>query len=74
MGTSQQYSKEFKEAIVKKLLNRGNKTVSEFCKENSLNLSTVIRWQSKCAKASPSTPYFSDTSAVHGNSPDCRGG
>jgi len=52
MSTSQNYSKEFKEAIVKKLLNRGDKTVSDFCEENSLKLSTVTRWQSKCANAS----------------------
>ena len=52
MRTSQRYSKEFKEAIVKKLLSRGDKTISDFCGENSLKLSTVTRWQSKCANVS----------------------
>jgi len=49
MSTSQHYSKEFKEAIVKKLLSRGDQTISEFCEANSLKLSTVTRWYSKCA-------------------------
>lgn len=49
MGTSQRFSKEFKEAIVKKLISRGNKTIDQFCNENNLAISTVSRWQSECA-------------------------
>lgn len=49
MGTSQRFSKEFKEAIVKKLISRGGKTIEEFCNENNLAISTVSRWQSECA-------------------------
>ncbi len=49
MGTSQRFSKEFKEAIVKKLISRGNKTVEQFCNENNLAISTVSRWQTECA-------------------------
>ena len=49
MGTSQRFSKEFKEAIVKKLISRGNKTIEQFCNENNLAISTVSRWQSECA-------------------------
>lgn len=49
MGTSQRFSKEFKEAIVKKLISRGSKTIEQFCNENNLAISTVSRWQSECA-------------------------
>jgi len=49
MGTSQHFSREFKDAIVKKLLSRGNQTVADFCDENNLKLSTVTRWQANCA-------------------------
>jgi transposase-like protein len=52
MAINQKFSKEFKEAIVKKLLNRGNQTVLEFCKVNNVKLSTVTRWQSKCGNVS----------------------
>jgi transposase-like protein len=52
MGTYKQYSKEFKEAIVKKLLNRGSQTVSEFCSLNNLKPSTVNGWLMKCANVS----------------------
>ena len=49
LGTSQRFSKEFKEAIVKKLISNGNKTIEQFCSENYLAISTVSRWQSECA-------------------------
>ena len=49
MGTSKKFSQEFKQAIVKKLLSRGENTVEQFCVENGLALSTVTRWQSECA-------------------------
>lgn len=52
MGTSKKFSQEFKQAIVKKLLSRGELTVQQFCEENGLSLSTVTRWQSECANVS----------------------
>lgn len=48
MGTGTKFSKEFKDAIVKKVLNRGPKTIQEFCDDHNLKLSTVTRWISKC--------------------------
>ena len=52
MGTSQRFNQEFKEAIVKKLLSRGNQTMEQFCAENNLALSTVSRWQHERANVS----------------------
>jgi transposase len=52
MGTSKKFSQEFKQAIVKKLLSRGQQTVEQFCEENGLGKSTVTRWQSECANVS----------------------
>ena len=49
MGTNQRYSQDFKEAMVKKLLNRGNQTLAQFCSSNNLKLSTLTYWQGKCA-------------------------
>ena len=48
MRTNRHFSKEFKQAIVKKLISRGNKTIEQFCNENNLALSTVSRWQTEC--------------------------
>ena len=52
MGSGQQFTKEFKEAIVKKLLARGNQTITEFCNQNNVALSTVTRWKSEYASVS----------------------
>lgn len=52
MGTSKKFSQEFKQAIVKKLLSRGELTVEQFCEANGVALSTVTRWQSECANVS----------------------
>ena len=52
MDTSQRFSKEFKETIVKKLLNRGNQTIAEFCNANNIARSTVTTWQTNCANVS----------------------
>ena len=49
MRTTKRFSKKFKEAIVKKLISRGNKTLEQFCNENNLAFSSVSRWQSQCA-------------------------
>jgi transposase-like protein len=48
MGTSKRFSQEFKQAIVKKLISRGNKTIEQFCNENNVAISTVSKWQSEC--------------------------
>lgn len=52
MGTIKRFTPEFKEALVKKLMSRGHKTVEQFCEENGIARSTVTRWQSECANAS----------------------
>lgn len=49
MQTKPRFSTEFKEAIVKKLLNRGNQTIEQFCEQNNVAISTVGKWQSNCA-------------------------
>ena len=49
MRTTRRFSKEFKEAIVKKVLLRGNQTIEEFCNKNNLAISSVTRWQSEYA-------------------------
>ena len=36
MRAYKRFSKEFKEAIVKKLIARGNKTIEQFCNENNV--------------------------------------
>ena len=52
MQAKPRFSKEFKEAIVKKLISRGNQTIAEFCSENNVAISTVSKWQSECANIS----------------------
>ena len=52
MGTIPRYNQEFREAVVKKLLSRGSKTIEEFCDENNLAYSTVTKWQRQCANVS----------------------
>lgn len=49
MGTTKRFSEEFKNAVVKKLLVRGDQSISEFCRENNLALSSVTKWQRDCA-------------------------
>ena len=53
---SQRFQQEFKEAIVKKLLHRGDQTIPEFCEANNVAVSTVSRWQSECANTSEMKP------------------
>ena len=52
MGTTKRFSEEFKQAAVKKLLTHGNQSISEFCQENNLALSSVTKWQHNCANVS----------------------
>ena len=47
MITRQHYSKAFKEAMVLKVLNRGDQTVSAICQKEGLSGSTVHTWLEK---------------------------
>jgi len=38
------YSSEFKEAIVSKLVNRGDQTIEEICKREGVGKSTAVNW------------------------------
>jgi|SRR3989338_6060483 len=40
----QKYSEDFKDAIVKKVLNRGGQTIKEFCRKEGVALSTTTTW------------------------------
>lgn len=40
----QEYSAEFKNAIIEKILNRGPRTISEICSEAGVKYSTVDNW------------------------------
>lgn len=44
MGHRPSYSKEFKEAIAAKILNRGNRTVDEVCESEGIGKSTARNW------------------------------
>ena len=44
MGRSSSYSKEFKEAIVSKIVNRRNQTVAEVCDAEGIGQSTAANW------------------------------
>lgn len=44
MGERQSFSREFKEAIVAKIVNRGHKTVDEVCEAEGVGKSTARNW------------------------------
>ena len=44
MGRSSSYSKDFKDAIVSKILNRRNQTVAEVCDAEGIGQSTAANW------------------------------
>lgn len=44
MGQRQSYSREFKDAITAKILNRGNRSVAEVCEVEGVGLSTAANW------------------------------
>ena len=44
MSVRQQYSREFKDAIVTKIINRGNLGIAEVCAREGIKSSTVYRW------------------------------
>lgn len=44
MGLRQSYTKEFQNAIVSKVLNRGDRTIAEVCEQEGINKGTVSNW------------------------------
>ena len=44
MGTRHSYSKEFKDSMVLKVLNRGNRTISEVCEQAGISAGSVGNW------------------------------
>lgn len=44
MRARQSYSREFKEAIVAKIVNRGNQTIEEICEREGVGKSTAANW------------------------------
>ncbi len=52
MGAGRKFSNEFKQAIVRRVLSRGDLTVKQFCEKNGLALSTVTAWKTNCANVS----------------------
>ena len=54
MGT-QKFSDDFKEAIVRKVINRGNQTISEFCRQEGVALSSATTWMRNRASISGMT-------------------
>ena len=44
MGRYQNYSTEFKDAIIRKILNRGVLTIGDVCEKEGLNRTTVNSW------------------------------
>lgn len=56
MSTHQNYSKEFKEAIITKVLNRGPESIGDVCLREGVKHSTVGNWMRTCAKVGAQTP------------------
>lgn len=44
MGSRSQYSREFREAIALKIMNRGERTVAEVCEEEGVGHRTAANW------------------------------
>ena len=44
MGESKKYSKEFKAAIVSKIMNRGDRTVEDVCEAEGVNFRSASNW------------------------------
>lgn len=44
------FSRDFKDAVVTKIVGRGDQTVAEVCKQAGVALSTGSRWVSECAR------------------------
>ena len=43
------FSKDFKEAMVTKFMNRGDQTLAEVCEQAGIGKSSLGRWISECA-------------------------
>lgn len=44
MGTRHKFSKEFKESVVQKVINRGSDSIREVCSREGVGFSTVTSW------------------------------
>jgi transposase-like protein len=44
VGKRQSYSKEFRDSILAKIVNRGNQTISEVCEKEGIGQSTAANW------------------------------
>ncbi len=44
------YSRDFKEAVVTKIVNRGEQTLEEICREEGVAISSAGRWVRNCAR------------------------
>ena len=53
MSTRQKLSKEFKDSVVVKVLNRGDKTIDEICEETGAPKTSVRNWIRASAMVSP---------------------
>lgn len=49
------FSEDFKDAIVRKILNRGDQTITEVCRQEGVVLSCALTWMKKCASVSGMT-------------------
>lgn len=52
MGSRQSHSKEFKDAMVAKILSRGNRTILSVCDEAGVSKATAANWLRACGKVS----------------------
>jgi transposase len=50
MGMRQRSSKEFKESVVLKILNRGDRTIASVCDEAGVLIATANNWVRTCGK------------------------
>lgn len=50
--STKEFSQEFKESVVVKLVSRGNQTIAEVCKQIGIAKSTGARWIGECARSS----------------------
>lgn len=50
MGSRQRFTKEFKDSVVQKILNRGNETVLDVCEKIGIGKSTAENWVRMCVK------------------------
>lgn len=55
MSARQSYTKEFKEAVVKKILNRGVETIDVVCAREGVLKSSACNWVRACGKVGLST-------------------